>query len=325
MNSIDVNLNLKGNVFNIQRYTVHDGPGIRTEVFLKGCPLRCKWCGNPESYKLKSEVGVFTKKCIGTDKCGLCLKTCKVEGAIQVEDGKVKSIDRNLCTGCMECVDSCCSNTLKRWGTEMTVDEVMDIILADRSFYEKSGGGVTISGGESLLQWQFTLEIVKACRKASINTCIETALHCDSKILDEVLPYTDILITDIKHMDTDIHKTYTGVGNELTLKNIKKVTEYNVPLVLRIPCIPNVNDDMDNIKKTGEFVVNELDNKVNQLQLLRFRRLGEEKYESLGLPYKMADINVERSDAEDYIRSIAKTLQDMGIEAVAGTSHEIKL
>ncbi len=315
----------KGNVFNIQRYTVHDGPGIRTEVFLKGCPLRCKWCGNPESYKLKSEVGVFSSKCIGIDKCGLCIKACKIDGAIQLKDGKVISIDKNLCTDCMDCVDACCSNTLKRWGKDMTVDEVMEIITADRSFYERSGGGVTISGGESLLQWQFTLEILKACKSSNINTCIESALHCDSKILDEILPYTDVFITDIKHMDNNTHKKYTGVGNEQILQNIQKVAEYDIPLILRIPCIPNINDDMENIKNTGDFIINKLDNKVIQLQLLRFRRLGEEKYDSIGLPYLMNDINIERTDAESYIKDIAKFLQNMGVNAVAGTTHELKL
>ncbi len=322
---ITINSQLKGNVFNIQRYTVHDGPGIRTEVFLKGCPLRCKWCGNPESYKVKSQVGVFAKKCIGIEKCGLCIKACKIDGAIQTVDGIVTSINRDLCNDCTDCVDACCSNTLKRWGNEMTVDEVMDIVKADRSFYERSGGGVTISGGESLLQWEFTLEILKACKKVNINTCIESALHCDSDILDEVLPYTDIFITDIKHMNSDIHKKYTGLGNEQTLKNIKKVIEYDIPLILRIPCIPNINDDIENIENTGRFVLDELDNKVNQLQLLRFRRLGEEKYESLGMPYLMTDINVEREDAENYIRSMVKHLQDMGVNAVAGATHEIKI
>lgn len=317
----------EGIVFNIQRFTVHDGPGIRTELFLKGCPLRCKWCSNPESYELSQQVGVYSSKCIGIDKCGACIEVCPkaTENAIIIQDGKVVGIDRNICDNCLKCHNECPSDALKLWGQKMSVDEAMKVIDKDVSFYKKSGGGVTISGGESLLQWKFTKEIVKRCKEKGIHTCIETALHVKPEVLDEVLPYTDLFITDIKHMDSQVHKKYTGVGNEWVIENIRKLAKSNKPFVLRIPIIPDVNGSEQHINEIGDFIVNHLDNRVKQVQFLRFRRLGEEKYKSIGLPYLMEDVNLERVGVEEHIRKLVNLMVSKGIPAVCGTTEKISL
>ncbi len=315
---------VKGMVFNVQRFTVHDGPGIRTEFFLKGCTLRCAWCGNPESYVKRKQVAVYKKQCIGISKCGDCLKACpKGEKTFFVEGDYVTGIDRKVCDDCTLCYEECPSNALKVWGQEMTVDEAMEIIVRDKAYYEKNSGGVTISGGESLMQPDFVREVFKRCKEENIHTCVESALHVESKILDDIMPYTDMVITDIKHMDSAIHKKFIGFGNEKVLENIKKLVQFGKPVVLRIPVIPGFNDSIDDIKAIGEFIINELDNKVCQLQMLRFRPLGQEKYEGLGMPYKM-EVSKERETFESEIQSYVKMLKEMGVVAFAGASNVIE-
>lgn len=310
-----------GIVFNIQRFTVHDGPGIRTEIFLKGCTLRCRWCSNPESQDPRIELGVYAKRCLGTDVCGECLNICP-KNAIIFEGGKAVGINRGLCDGCMLCHKVCPAHTFKQWGEYMTADEVMKTILADRLFYESSGGGVTISGGESLYQWRFTKTILERCRAEGIRTCVETALHVKSAVLDEILPLTDLLITDLKHMDTEIHKKYIGAGCELIHENIRKVSKSGVPMVIRLPIIPGVNDSAEHVSRAADFIES-LGSSVVQVQFLRFRRLGEEKYASIGMPYYMKDIDPPREEFEAQIKELVKIMTERGIPAFAGTTHKI--
>ena len=312
----------KGIVFNVQRFTIHDGPGTRTELFLKGCPLRCRWCSNPESYERYPQVGVYGTRCIGVSKCGLCLKACPKAGenVLIIEDDKVVGIDRTRCDNCLKCQDACPSDAMKLWGQVMTVEEAMKVIRADRAYYERSGGGVTLSGGEALLQWQFCRSILKACREEHIHTCVESALHVDTAILDEILPYTDLFITDIKQMDSAVHQEQTGVGNSLILKNIKKVVDENVPLIVRIPIIPGFNDTETFIDAASAFILNELGNKIQMVQLLRFRPMGEEKGDSLNMPYRMKGINPDRTEFEEFIKGLLKRMTDRGIPAMAGST-----
>ncbi len=315
---------VKGMVFNVQRYTVHDGPGIRTEFFLKGCTLRCAWCGNPESFVKKKQIALNKNQCIGVSKCGDCIKVCPKGGdkAFIVEDDKVVGIDKSVCDDCLLCYNEAPSDCLKIWGEEMTVDQAMTIILKDKEYYEKNNGGVTISGGEALMQPDFVREVFKRCKEEGIHTCVETALHIKPEILDDVMPYTDMVITDIKHMNSEIHKQFIGFGNEQVLSNIKKLATFNKPIVLRIPVIPGFNDNLEAITDVGNFVVNEIDNKVCQLQMLRFRPLGQEKYAGLSIPYKM-EVTKERADFEKEIRNYVQVLKDMGIKAFAGASNVI--
>ncbi len=322
----EMEMTTSATVFNIQRFTVHDGPGIRTEFFLKGCTLRCKWCGNPESFIKKPQIGVFSNQCIGTDICSDCITACPEgnEEMFSITDNKIVGIDRDKCTNCTKCYDVCPSDALKLWGREMTVDEVMEVIRKDKSFYAENNGGVTISGGEALLHPEFVSEVFKACQAEGIHTCVETALHVNAKALDLVLPYTDMLITDIKHSDSEIHKAHVGVGNEKLLENMKIVADRNIPMVVRIPVIPGFNDDAEVISQIGDFIVDNLGDNVVQMQLLRYRPLGQEKYEALNMPYIM-EVTKERSDFEQEIRDYAAMLCKKGIKAYAGATQKIEI
>ncbi len=311
----------QGIVFNIQRYTIHDGPGLRTELFLKGCPLRCQWCSNPESWIKKIQPGVYKTKCISKSNCGACEEICE-ENAINFYRGKIQSIDREKCTNCMKCYDECPSDAVKRWGETMSVEDCMKIIMKDKGFYEHSGGGVTVSGGEPLLQSDFVAELFKVCKEKEIHTCCESTMHAPWKEIEKILPYTDLLISDLKHMDSNIHKKYTGVGNELILKNLKNLITQGRELILRIPVIPNVNDNEENIKASADFILNELDGKVRTLQLLSFMRLGEEKYTSLGIPYGMKDVKINRKIFQKHVEEIAEYFNSRGIHCLVGTKEK---
>lgn len=311
-----------GIIFNIQRFTIHDGPGLRTELFLKGCPLRCDWCSNPESWVAYIQPGVYKSKCISHKKCGLCEDDCPVEGALKFTRGKLSGIERSKCTNCLACYEACPSDAIKQWGKSMSVEACMEEIRKDKGYYERSGGGVTVSGGEPLLQSDFVAELFKACKEEGIQTCCETTFHADWREVEKVLPYTDIMISDIKHMDTEIHKTYTGVHNHKILENLKRLTAGNRELILRIPVIPDVNDDMDNIRATADFILEELGGRVRTLQLLSFMRLGEEKYASLGMPYKMEAVKVNRKSFQKHVEEIAEYFNSRGIHCLVGTKEK---
>jgi len=265
-------------------------------------------------------------RCIGIEKCGRCLKACsQPQKRFALEQGFVKGVDRSCCDLCLKCVEFCPSGTIQIWGQMMTVSQVMDHILRDRSLYLKSGGGVTISGGECLLQLEFVLAILEACRSQKIHTCVETSLHCHTAHVEAVLPLADMIISDIKHMDSAKHKSATGVRNEQILSNLVRVTEFGLPLILRVPIVPGYNDDEENIAATAAFIRDVLGNKILQLQLLRFRKLGEEKYASLGMPYPMQDFAApERDVFEAGIREIADYFVSQGIPAIAGTTQKPK-
>ena len=309
-------------VANIQRFTIHDGPGIRTELFLKGCSLRCEWCSNPECYEIFPQVGVFSKKCIG---CGYCLKACAEHGknALKTDGGRIAGIDRELCDSCLLCEQECTSGALTVWGKRMTVEDAMDVIRRDRDFYDRSGGGVTLSGGEALLHSRFCRDLFMQCRSEGISTCLESALHVAPEAIDEVAPYVDLFITDIKQMNSEIHKKFTGAGNELILKNIKKITDMEMPLVIRMPVIPGFNDNTDYVDQTSDFILNVLDNRPKLIQMLKYRPLGEEKAKTLDLPLQMKGMKIEDRDGfEMLIRSFVKRMNDKGIRAIAGTKEK---
>lgn len=309
----------EGIIFNVQRYTIHDGPGIRTELFLKGCPLNCGWCGNPESQAAVIEPGVYPAKCIGKDKCGCCVSVCP-SGSLKFEEEKLVSIDRCQCVNCMKCADACPADAVKAWGRKMTVDQAMDVILRDIAYYQESQGGVTISGGEPLTQVDFVEALLKRCQKEKIHTCLESTFCMGWDVVEKGSRHADLLITDIKHMDPAVHRKHTGVSNEKILENLQRLARQGKEMIVRIPVIPGVNDDMGNMRATADFILDKLGNQVKQLQLLRFMRLGEEKYASLGIPYHMKDIEIDQDQFNEQIKDWVEYFNSRGICCVAGTT-----
>ena len=266
-----------GLIFNIQRFSIHDGPGVRTTVFFKGCALRCFWCHNPEGIRSRPEVLFTPERCIGDAEC---VAVCP-HSAHEFTDG-VHAFHRLCCDACGDCVDSCYANALELSGRQRSVDDVLAEILADRAFYETSGGGVTLSGGDPLVQPAFTAALLQACKAEGIHTALETAAHCRWETLAGLLPLTDLVMMDIKHMDPGRHEAATGVSNERILANARRLAESGVSLIVRIPIVPGVNDTPAEIAAIAGFV-RSLDGPA--LELLPFHRLAENKYRSLGLTY----------------------------------------
>jgi len=318
----DTDLDTNGIVFNIQRFTIHDGPGMRTELFLKGCPLRCWWCSNPESQKPGIEPGLYKSKCIGLKQCGACKAVCPKDGVIQFFRNKPIRLDRGICQGCLVCGDNCPSDAIKRWGQKMSVEDCMEIIRRDKGFYEDSGGGVTVSGGEPLLQADFVRELLKKCKEENIGTCLESTLSVSWTEVEKVLPYTDIIITDLKFMNEEKHRLFTDAGNQLIHENMRKLVGFKKEIILRIPVIPHVNDDDENMEKTADFILKDLNNSIKTLQLLSFMRLGVEKYESLGREYPMKNLRFNRPQFQRRVKKIADYFNERGINCTIGTKSK---
>lgn len=311
-------------VFNVQNYSVHDGPGIRIEFFMKGCPLACEWCSNPEGISAQQEPGSYPSKCMGRADCGACIKACKHGALLFTQEGTLAAVDRAVCRGCLACAHACLTGALSPWGTYYTVEEAMELIRKERTFFERSGGGVTISGGEALLQADFVRAVFEQCKEEGINTCLESCLCVPTHLLEPFLRITDYFITDIKHMDPHVHKKRTGASNELILKNIKYLASKDIKLIIRTPVLKGFNATDESMLAIGDFILNELDNKVLQYQLLPYRQLGTEKYASLNKPYPMEDFEgYDREEWEPDIRRFISLLQDRGVNAVSGSSKKL--
>ena len=274
---------IKAPVFNIQSYSIHDGPGIRVTVFLKGCPLRCLWCANPESNLARPQLMTYASKCVG---CGACVAACP-RGAVNLveKDGKRREqTDRTKCIDCGACVGVCRPEARELAGKEQSVREVLDQVLKDKLFLDASGGGITVSGGECLMHPEFTEALLRAAKEAGLHTAVESCVFASREVVDRVFAQVDLGLLDVKHMDSEKHREYTGVPNEPILENIRHIRrELGVSVIVRVPTIPGYNDDEENIAATARFAV-EIGAPVN---LLPYHRLGESKLESLGQEVKL--------------------------------------
>lgn len=273
-----IEYDLEGTVFNIQRYSLHDGPGIRTIPFLKGCPLACKWCSNPESQKPQPEIMYQKSNCI---RCGKCFEACRY-GALSKENPYM--VDRDRCVACGACAEVCPTNALVLKGKKMTVWEVIHELQKDENIYRRSDGGITLSGGESLSQPKFTRELLRACKERGWHTAIETTGMTTKEIIELVMPFVDLALTDIKIIDPSIHKNVTGVDNQIILENLIRISNLTKTIV-RIPVIPNVNDNIEAIREIAEFT--KLMKNINEIHLLPYHNFGENKYNLLGRIYPL--------------------------------------
>jgi pyruvate formate lyase activating enzyme len=304
-------LRVQGTIFNIQRFSLHDGPGIRTSVFLKGCSLRCFWCHNPEGLRLQPEVQFFAERCLGD---GDCERACPA-GAHTFVAGE-HLFDRARCDACGRCLTACAAEALELTGRRVTVDEIMPEILADRPFYASSGGGVTLTGGDPLLQPAFTQALLERCRVAGLHTALEITGNCPWEQLESLLPSTDLIMLDLKHMDDARHRQATGAGNGRILANARRLAERGVALILRVPIVPGVNDDEANLVATAQFVrmLGELGAAHGHyldarpwLELLPFHRLAGHKYRSLGQEDRAQGIQPPSRDRMDELSDLARS------------------
>lgn len=273
-----------GYIFNIQRFSVNDGPGIRSTVFMKGCPLNCVWCHNPESKSAHTEIFYDPRKCLG---CRACESVCP-NGRHTFKSGSHEYI-REDCTLCRACAGVCATGALEAVGTLRSVDEVMKEAARDKIFYETSDGGITLSGGEPMYQFDFTLSLLKAAKKEGLHTCIETCGFSSRENFEKAVPFVDIFLFDCKETDPERHKQYTGVSNEKIIENLRYIDSLGAKTVLRCPIIPSLNDRDDHFEKIAE-IANSLDN-IIEINVEPYHPLGSGKSELLGKSYPLSDLS----------------------------------
>ncbi|MCL4466880.1 MAG: glycyl-radical enzyme activating protein [Chloroflexi bacterium] len=290
----------EGLIFDIKRYAVHDGPGLRTVVFLKGCSLSCAWCHNPESISPRPEVSLHPERCIA---CFTCVKVCPNQ-VHQFGEGGEHVLERDRCKQCGTCTESCYAEALVMVGKKLSVGQVMEVLNEDRAFYEASGGGVTLSGGEPFMQAEFTTALLQSCKAAGLHTAVDTCGNVPWAVIQKTLPYIDLALYDLKHMDPGEHKRHAGATNDLALRNLRRLSKSGVPIEIRIPLIPTVNDSPAHVEAIGRFLAS-LDNIVG-VRLLPYLRLAGSKYASIGRPNRMPEVD---TPTREHLETVAGWMQ----------------
>ena len=290
---------VKGTILNIQKFCIHDGPGIRTVVFLKGCPLACRWCANPASQNPAVEPGFFRNRC---QACGQCAEVCPLKAI--AFDGQAPWIDRSICDGCGACAEVCPARAIEMLGKEMQAAEVVAEVQKDSVFYRNSDGGVTLSGGEPLMQPEFAIEVLRRCKKLGIHTAVETAGCLPWENIETVLPYADLFLYDLKNLDNTEHRGATGQGNTRILNNLNALCQTDRHVILRMPIIPGFNDSADSIGQLAKLCLT-LGPGLEHLELLPYHNLGVHKYAILGKVYNLKNVELPSTR---YMRNLAEHL-----------------
>ena len=301
-----------GVITNIQLFSTSDGPGIRTTVFLKGCIMNCKWCHNPEGISQYPEILPNTSNCTG---CGECVEACPT-GAISFPEERKPRIDKNLCILCESCVDACKFNAMNLWGAFVRAGDVLDSVEKDEMFYTRSGGGLTVSGGEPTRRFAFTLALLKGAKERGIDTALDTCGYVSWQKLEALLEWTDIVLYDIKHMDPEAHKNFTGRDNALCLRNARKIAEKGIPMRIRVPVIPGRTDTVEALGKTAEFV-EELDQigHIIGVDLLPYHPYAGAKYRLFGYDYPFPEAE---EFTDDDIMSFIDQFTEKGLDVTVG-------